>query len=849
LDRCALFVDASYALADGALAVHGTRNRDSVSWDYAGLLKLFGSLSRDRTGLPLLRCYWYDTVADGDRAAEHDTLADIPGVKLRLSKARPSRKEGVEAEIRKDLTALARNHAVTDVIIVSAEEDLGPVIAEVQDLGIRTILLHVATDGNWARSRSLRQECDDIIEIAPGHLRPYVDLIAGAEPQLANAGYRELAASTTQSGGPQHAIDAPAVRLYGSPAMAEYQLAGPGNGQGQGQDQRDLARAQDASRFGGQVPGGQVAGGQGEVLNSGPIQRGADNQQTSAQDQQLQTAGLAQAQNAQAQNQNVQAQPAQSAPPIVQPPMAQPAMAQPAMAQLPMAQPPQAQPGQTQQYQHQDVGRAQAAASSETAFGHAGFTGQDPARGQNGQFSHHQESGFGQRSAGDDGRGQPGSLPGVAGAGQPVVPGQNGAGQNGLGQYGMGQNGMGQPGPGQNSLAPNGQAGAPGPMSTAPGGGQPGGGLHSGGQFGGFAPQGGVTQQGGISQQGGTGPHGVGQHGGPVPGNGLAPGALQSQGRPAHGMATGQPGSLPGQGADIQGNGLHASGMQPGGLPPAGIAHGGTPGSHGGGLPSNGAANGLAGGGHGGLPMGGGQQPNGGHLQPGGQQPGMPMQGGQQGPQPAQGHGLAGQGQGQGQSLQGQPLQGQPLQGQPLQGQPLQGQPLQGQPLQGPPAPGQQGLQRPGAPVMAPNGMMPLEAQRPQRQLPAGNTGPYSQDRSMPYSGQMQPAQFSGPAGSTPYPPSAYGGQPPAAPPPVAMSVGDAVQSAHAEGFGFGEAVARDAPALWLEAVLARKPRMPSDLEARLLQGSALPIDSLLHDEVRHALRRGFWDALERSRH
>ena len=114
----------------------------------------------------------------------------------------------------------------------------------------------------------------------------------------------------------------------------------------------------------------------------------------------------------------------------------------------------------------------------------------------------------------------------------------------------------------------------------------------------------------------------------------------------------------------------------------------------------------------------------------------------------------------------------------------------------------------------------------------------------MPYGGPMQSAQFGTPA----YGPGSYGGQQPAAP-PLTMSVGDAVQSAHAEGFGFGEAVARDAPALWLEAVLARKPRMPSDLEARLLQGSALPIDSLLHDEVRHALRRGFWDALERTRH
>ena len=80
------------------------------------------------------------------------------------------------------------------------------------------------------------------------------------------------------------------------------------------------------------------------------------------------------------------------------------------------------------------------------------------------------------------------------------------------------------------------------------------------------------------------------------------------------------------------------------------------------------------------------------------------------------------------------------------------------------------------------------------------------------------------------------------------VSLSDAVQSAHEEGQAFGESVARDAPALWLEAVLARKPRMPSDLEARLLQGSALPIDFLLHDEVRHALRRGFWDALEHAR-
>ena len=58
VERCALFIDAGYVLGEGAMAVHGTRQRDSVSWDYAGLVKLLSGLARDRTGMPVLRCYW-----------------------------------------------------------------------------------------------------------------------------------------------------------------------------------------------------------------------------------------------------------------------------------------------------------------------------------------------------------------------------------------------------------------------------------------------------------------------------------------------------------------------------------------------------------------------------------------------------------------------------------------------------------------------------------------------------------------------------------------------------------------------------------------------------------------------
>ncbi len=160
-----------------------------MSWDYAGLLTSLASLTRDRTGLPVLRCYWYEATVESRRTSEHDALADLPGLKLRLGKMRPGRREGVETEIHRDLTTLARNGAVQDAVILSAEEDLAPVVAEVQDLGIRVVLIHIAVDGNWTISRPLRQECDDVIEISEAQLRPFVELISAAEPAQRHGQY------------------------------------------------------------------------------------------------------------------------------------------------------------------------------------------------------------------------------------------------------------------------------------------------------------------------------------------------------------------------------------------------------------------------------------------------------------------------------------------------------------------------------------------------------------------------------------------------------------------------------------------------------------------------------------
>jgi uncharacterized LabA/DUF88 family protein len=668
VDRCALFVDASYVLADGAMAVHGTRRRDSVSWDYAGLLQLLGNLAMERTRLPLLRCYWYEATVEGRRSADHDTLADLPGVKLRVAKMRPGRREGVEGEIHRDLTTLARNQAVSDVVVVSGEEDLAPVIADVQDLGLRVTLLQIASDGDWATSRALRQECDDIVEVAAAHLRPYVELISGAEPPRADEsegahalrtpvngtvnGYHNGSGRPAAHAGygqspsrPEPASQPPAparaaaeYQQFSEPAAEQQTRPAPPPAPVEGPAQPDSGQPETAAAdF---PPAGDFAASldYGASVDYGaPAEYPAAAEQGSAPDY-----GSALDYG--------------SAPDY---PAPAPAAAGAGRREDFYAA-PVAIPAAADERSGEHERRPAARAGGELAAYAPGA-----ARGQ-----HQRDSGFRDSDPGDRLQPVPVAVPnGSAQIRRLPTRGAGPAGPN------TGQPPLGLP---------------PAPAAQPP------------------APQSVMAQPGSI-------PPGLAE-----PGSGQQPGGQQPGGQLTAGQPTGSQPAVPAaQAGLIDQNGMAYAGARGGAY--AGAAQSGPRQV----FPGPGGPSGPAG--------------------PGGNQ---------------------GQGQGFG----------------PAGGQP--------------PAPAPGGQQDLGAP-----------------------SGPI---------GLVGGGGFSG--GTT------------------GASLADAVQSAHEEGQAFGESVARDAPALWLEAVLARKPRMPSDLEARLLQGSTLPIDFLLHDEVRHALRRGFWDALERAR-
>ena len=887
MDRCALFVDAGYALADGAMAVHGTRRRDSVSWDHAGLLKLLAGLARDRTGLPVLRCYWYEA-ADGGRTAEHDALAEMPGLKLRLVNTRPGRREGIESQLRRDVVTLAKSGAIADAFIASADEHLAEIVAEVQDLGLRVVVLHIASDGGWTIPQPLRQECDDIVEISGVHLRPFVDLIRGAEPapaeeQHAAAGYgsrsfagddAEASAAMSRAGVPAQALPAPtgayqaaagpeygAAQPYANDVQAQagaaaYGSAGAASGSA-GADQALMAvRGPESGRGPGQFDpqrGGHVNG-----VGAAPGSRGDGSPQAGDQ-----------------------------------------ANYQPADYQRPGSY---AQPASTGFGGNEGpaAGHGQAGGNGAGAAGTGTGGSAAPAQGASGQHEAH--GGTGQHEA----RSGTGQHEARAGAGQHAA--QGGAGQfpaQGTSAFGYGGGAAHEHGSAQFPGAAYG-AGVQQHAGTPHHAGQP---QHAAADRG--APQHASQGQGMHASHGAGAPQGSGAYapGGAVPANAAAGPAHDGGAGPAGGPNQASAAQPVGTGfPDPVGSGMHAQG---GGYQ-NGIVHGpGQPGRAHNGMPQNGSAqNGHYGTGQDG-PAAGGYQDGG--------YPGAPVPGQTSSVHQLSGlsfppgsaasaqNGYPGGQSGSGHSSSGHSSSGHSGSGQSGSGQSGNGaggyQYSAGENGTGVhPAPGYQNGSAQNAPAQYPsfngfqaggiqNGGQVNQANGGRRGMnPAGFEAAPVQAQPSPY-GPISPGYFGGqpapgeqaahggsgqhsmpgahaapPAGPSfqPHPPHAHAlpqqAQPQAqqvqapslpavrASQPVAVSLPEAVKAAHSEGYTFGESVGRDAPGLWLEAVLARKPRMPSDLEARLLQGSVLPIDSLLHDEVRHSLRRGFWDALESAR-
>ncbi len=158
MDRYAIFVDVGYVVASVAELLAGSAERHLVSCDYGQLVRSLVADASSDSGMPHLRTYWYDASMSGQPEHDQVTVADVPGVRLRLGRLVRGEQKGVDSRLVRDLIVLARDRAMVGAYLLAGDEDICEGVAEAQDHGVRVTVLGVP---GVNQSRLLIQQSDE----------------------------------------------------------------------------------------------------------------------------------------------------------------------------------------------------------------------------------------------------------------------------------------------------------------------------------------------------------------------------------------------------------------------------------------------------------------------------------------------------------------------------------------------------------------------------------------------------------------------------------------------------------------------------------------------------------------
>ena len=163
MPQIAVFVDAGYLYAQGSALLQGRKlSREAVRLsEKEALDQLAETACTIASDCRLLRIYWYDGVLRGNRPSiEQDLIGQSANTKLRLGLVNSrGQQKGGDSLIVTDLIELARNHAITDALILSGDEDIKIGVQVAQTFGVRVHLLGIKP-ARGSQSDNLMMEAD-----------------------------------------------------------------------------------------------------------------------------------------------------------------------------------------------------------------------------------------------------------------------------------------------------------------------------------------------------------------------------------------------------------------------------------------------------------------------------------------------------------------------------------------------------------------------------------------------------------------------------------------------------------------------------------------------------------------
>ena len=116
------------------------------------LAELLAMANQQSDGASLLRIYWYDgALGYGGPTLDQEAIANSDNVKLRLGFINgQGQQKGVDSLIVTDLINLARNHAISDAILLSGDEDVRIGVEIAQGFGVRVHVLGIVPEKEYA---------------------------------------------------------------------------------------------------------------------------------------------------------------------------------------------------------------------------------------------------------------------------------------------------------------------------------------------------------------------------------------------------------------------------------------------------------------------------------------------------------------------------------------------------------------------------------------------------------------------------------------------------------------------------------------------------------------------------
>ncbi|MBB2909642.1 uncharacterized LabA/DUF88 family protein [Streptosporangium becharense] len=172
--KYAVLVDVGYLYAAAGEVLLGAKERKEYRVAADELIQALQKRAEARIHGELLRIYWYDAARDRVPTVDQRVIAQLPWVKVRLGNLNArGQQKGVDAQIRSDLEALARHHAVSDTILLAGDEDMVPAVEAAQAYGVRIHLWGVEPPYGTNQAERLVWEADTVEIISADFLRAF----------------------------------------------------------------------------------------------------------------------------------------------------------------------------------------------------------------------------------------------------------------------------------------------------------------------------------------------------------------------------------------------------------------------------------------------------------------------------------------------------------------------------------------------------------------------------------------------------------------------------------------------------------------------------------------------------